>query len=331
MIYTHAYEMVHDELFLDFADFIPGVDLVLKIEGLNPAGSIKLKTAVSLIQDAERRGVLAPGGSVIESSSGNLGVALSSVCAARGYAFTCVVDLNTSAHTIALMKAFGATVVVIDERDANGGFLQSRIDYINKRLSNDPALLWTNQYANQANPGAHYEWTAAAIAREVPNPDYLFIGAGTTGTLMGCAAYFARHSPATKIVAVDSEGSITFGFPPGTRYIPGLGTSRRPEIFQPGRVADLVMVPEREAVVMCRAVAAAKGLVVGGSTGSVLAAVARKRAELPPAARVVAIAPDNGERYLGTVYDDAWVAERFGPVPPQPPPPAPPAEVGFPA
>ncbi|MEV6976018.1 2,3-diaminopropionate biosynthesis protein SbnA [Kitasatospora sp. NPDC093806] len=312
MIYKHAYELVHDDVFLDLGGFIPGVDLILKIEGLNPAGSIKLKTALALIEDAERRGVLRPGGSVIESSSGNLGVALSSVCAARGYAFTCVVDPNTSAQNLALMSAYGATVHLVDQRDANGGFLQSRIDHIQRRLAEDPDLLWLNQYANPANPRAHHDWTAAAIARAVPNPDFLFIGAGTTGTLMGCAEFFREHSPSTRIVAVDAEGSITFGHPAGRRYIPGLGTSRRPEVFRPGLVEDVELVPEREAVRMCRALARQRGLAPGGSTGSVLAAVARRRDRLPAGAKVVAISPDSGERYLSTVYDDGWVAEKFG-------------------
>lgn len=312
MIYRHAYDIVLDDLFLDLGGFIPGVDLALKIEGLNTAGSIKLKAAVGLLDDAEARGALRPGGRVIESSSGNLGIALSSVCAARGYRFTCVVDPNTSAHSIGLIRAYGAEVVLVDRRDANGGFLQSRIDYITERLRTDPELVWPNQYANPANPAAHRDRTAAAIGKQLTDVDYLFVGAGTTGTLMGCVDYFREHSPATRIVAVDTEGSVTFGYPPARRHIPGLGTSRRPEIFRPDGVDEVVLIPEHEAVLMCRRLAVERGLAMGGSTGSVLAAVNRKRAELPKGASVVAIGPDLGERYLNTVYDDDWVAERFG-------------------
>ncbi|GAA3027981.1 hypothetical protein GCM10020000_00560 [Streptomyces olivoverticillatus] len=223
--------MVLDDIFLDLSGFIAGVDVLLKVEGLNPAGSIKFKAAIGLIEDAENRGELHSGGRVIESSSGNLGIALSSVCAARGYRFVCVVDPNTSRHSVALMEAFGAQVVTVTERDANGGFLQSRIDYIRRRLRQEPDLVWPNQYANPANPQVHYERTAAAIVKQGLEVDYLYVGAGTTGTLMGCIAYFREHSPRTRIVAVDTAGSVTFGFPPGRRYIPGLGTSRTPEIL----------------------------------------------------------------------------------------------------
>ncbi|QLE73194.1 2,3-diaminopropionate biosynthesis protein SbnA [Streptomyces rectiverticillatus] len=312
MIYQSTHEMILDDVFLDLSGFISGVDVLLKLEGFNPAGSIKMKAAVGLLEDAESRGVLRPGGHVIESSSGNLGIALSSVCAARGYRFTCVVDPNTSALSIALMKAFGAQVVSVDQRDANGGFLQSRIDYIHRRLAEDPALVWPNQYANPANPKAHYERTAAAIVKQGLDVDYLFVGAGTTGTLMGCVAYFREHSPHTRVIAVDTVGSVTFGNPPGRRYIPGLGTSRRPEIFDPEQIEHTVMVPEAEAVRMCRRLAAQRGIVAGGSTGSVLAAVESRRDEIPAGARVVAIAPDFGDRYLSTIYDDTWVQERFG-------------------
>ncbi|MEW2131118.1 2,3-diaminopropionate biosynthesis protein SbnA [Streptomyces sp. NPDC005435] len=313
MIFRNAYDLVLDDLFLDLRGFLPGIDLMLKIEGLNPAGSIKLKAAVGLLEDLESRGVLHPGGRLIESSSGNLGIALSSVCAARGYRFTCVADPNTATTSIRLMRAYGAEVVIIDRRDANGGFLQSRIDHIHDRLREDPGLVWPNQYANAANPQAHYRRTAPALLKE-REVDVLFIGAGTTGTLMGCAEYVREHSPGTRIVAVDAVGSVTFGSPPGRRHIPGLGTSRRPEIFRDGLVDEVVMVPESETVRMCRRLATGRGILAGGSTGSVLAAVAARSHTIAQGASVVAISPDLGERYLDTIYDDDWVAEHFGAV-----------------
>jgi N-(2-amino-2-carboxyethyl)-L-glutamate synthase len=311
-MYDTAQDLVFDRVFLRLDGLVPDIRLLLKIEGFNPAGSIKLKTAIGLVEDAERWELLRPGGHVIESSSGNLGVALSSVCAARGYRFTCVTDPNTSPQNAAYIRAFGGQVVVVDTKDANGGYLQSRIDYIHDRLEKTPSLFWPNQYANQANPRIHRDRTAAAILAEVPEVDHLFIGAGTTGTLMGCAAFFRDHSPHTRIVAVDAAGSVTFGFPPGKRHVPGIGTSRRPELCDPDLVDDVVLVPEVEAIRMCRAVARSRGIAVGGSTGSVLAAVARVGSALPSGSTVVAISPDAGDRYLTTIYDDTWVEERFG-------------------
>jgi cysteine synthase A len=313
MLYENACDVILDDIFLDLTGFVPGLELALKLEGLNPAGSIKLKAAVGLVEAAENSGALLPGGHVIESSSGNLGIALSSVCASRGYTFTCVVDPNTSQQSKALMQALGTEVVLIGERDACGGYLQSRIDYIAGRLREDPSLVWPNQYANQANPRAHHDTTAPSIIKQFPTVDHLFVGAGTTGTLMGVARYFRQYSPHTRIVAVDTEGSITFGFPPGPRRIPGLGTSRRPEIFRPGQADETVLVPEVDAIRMCRRLAAERGLLLGGSTGAVLSGVQRLRADIPSGSQVVAISPDNGDRYLQTVYSDEWVLDHYSP------------------
>ncbi|MHC8385052.1 2,3-diaminopropionate biosynthesis protein SbnA [Pseudomonas sp. LB3P14] len=286
--------------------------LHLKLEGLNPAGSVKMKTAQWLIADQERRGGIAHDSVLIESSSGSLGVALSLICAQRGYRFRCVVDPNTTAQNIKLMKAYGAEVVVIDTRDENGGFLGSRIQYIKDLSSKDARYLWLNQYANPENPRAHAHTTARSIAEQFEHIDYLFVGAGTTGTLMGCVQYFRANRPTTRIVAVDSVGSVTFGGEPGKRHIPGLGTSRRPEIFSKEGIDAFQMVSEADTVAMCRYLARTNGVLAGGSTGTVLAAVYACRQQLQANAVIVAISPDMGERYLDSVYDDAWVKERFG-------------------
>lgn len=290
-------------------------NLYVKLEALNPAGSVKMKAALCMIGDLEQRGLIHPDLQLIESSSGSLGVALAMICAERGYQFTCVVDPNTSAHNIKTIKAFGAKIVMIDKRDENGGFLGSRIAYLNELVAKDPQYYWLNQYANPNNPGAHTMMTGPSIARRFPKVDYLFIGAGTTGTLMGCVRYFRAHHPDTQIVAVDSIGSVTFGHAPAKRYIPGLGTSRRPEIYSPEGIDHFEMIDEAQAVAMCRHLARSNGLMAGGSTGTVLAAVHAWRNRIKPDATVVTISPDMGERYLDTVYDDAWVIERFGHAP----------------
>jgi N-(2-amino-2-carboxyethyl)-L-glutamate synthase len=289
--------------------------LYLKLEGLNPAGSIKLKTALSMVSQLENAGAIGPGTRLIESSSGSLGVALSMVCAERGYRFSCVVDPNASPDNVKTMKVLGADVVLVDQRDANGGFLGSRIAYIQALTARDPCYVWLNQYANPENPGAHARTTARAIAAAFEHIDYLFVGAGTTGTLMGCVQYFSAHRPDTRIVAVDSVGSVTFGLPPGKRHIPGLGTSRTPEIFSSQGVHAFEMVAERDTVAMCRFLAQSCGLLAGGSTGTVLTAVHQWRDRFAADDVVVTISPDLGERYLSTIYDDCWVRERFNSIP----------------
>lgn len=296
--------------FLPF-DGIGPCTVHVKMEGLNLGGSIKIKTALGLIEEAEQSGTIKPDTVIIESSSGNLGVALAMVCADRGYPFECVVDPNASRTNIEIMKALGAMVFVVQDRDENGGFLASRIRFIKRKMKEDCRYFWTNQYQNAANPLIHERSTAPEIARAFPQLDYLFIGAGTTGTLMGCAAYFRKHHPDTKIVAADSVGSVTFGGPPGPRHISGLGTSRVPEIYDQSLVQDIVMIPEAETVEVCRRIARRHGVLFGGSTGTVLAAIEHYASRLSADASVVTISPDNGEKYLDTIYSDGWVRDRF--------------------
>ncbi|MEV6567763.1 2,3-diaminopropionate biosynthesis protein SbnA [Streptomyces kronopolitis] len=300
-----------DDLFIRLDQLVPGSSVFLKLEGLNPAGSVKLKTAVALVTAAEESGLRFPRTRLIESTSGNLGVALAMVCAAKGYPLTLVTDPNATVRSRRLMAVLGAEVVVIETRDANGGFLQSRIDYIGERLRADPDLHWLNQYANPAGPRAHRDRTGRAIVEGIGHLDYAFIGAGTTGTLMGCAEYLRRHSPATRIVAVDAVGSVTFGGPAARRHLPGLGTSRRPEILDTKNLDDIVLISEADSVEMCRTLARERGLLLGASTGTVLCAVQDAAKKIPEGSVVVAISPDFGDRYLETIYDDAWVAERW--------------------
>jgi len=312
VIVDRVYDIITDDIYLRLPELISEAEIYLKIEGLNPAGSVKLKTAIALIEDAERKGVLTPGGRVVESSSGNLGIALSIVCSVKGYSFTCITDPNASSRSIAMMRALGAQVVIVTERDEKGGYLGRRIACLKNMLALDPDLIWRNQYANAANPRVHWERTATAILKAIRPVDYLFVGAGTTGTLVGCAAYFRQFSPDTRIIAVDARGSVTFGYPAGPRYIPGLWTSRAPELCRTDILDKVLLVDEVDTVRACREIATKYGLLVGGPTGAVLAAVQSLRVEIPPDSRVVAIAPDLGDRYLDTIYNDNWVATRFG-------------------
>ncbi|MEV4741749.1 2,3-diaminopropionate biosynthesis protein SbnA [Streptomyces sp. NPDC049555] len=315
MIYEKASDVVLDDIFLRLPGFLPAGEVFLKLEGLNPAGSVKLKTAVALVESMEREGTLRPGSRVIESSSGNLGVALSVVCAAKGYPLTVVTDPNASRHSLRVMRSLSTEVIEVTTRDAQGGFLNTRITYIHRRLAEDPTLVWLNQYANPAGVRAHRDRTAASVHKGLGTVDALFVGAGTTGTLMGCVEYFAEHSPGTRVVAVDAVGSVTFGGPAAPRFIPGLGTSRRPELFTDAGGFEKLLVAEPDTVAMCRRVAETYGLLVGGSTGTVLAAVQQLAPTLATGSRVAVISPDLGDKYIDTVYSDAWVAERYTGIP----------------
>ncbi|KAA5830652.1 2,3-diaminopropionate biosynthesis protein SbnA [Saccharopolyspora hirsuta] len=298
-----------EDLYVDLrAEF--GIPLYLKCEGFNFAGSIKLKAARAMVAAARRSGRLRPDSILVESSSGNLGVALSVIAASQGFRFVCVTDTRCNLATRQLMEALGTHVHTITEPLPEGGFLGARLAHVRQLCEGDSRYVWLNQHANEDNWAAHYRVTAPAIARAFPALDVLFTGAGTTGTLMGCARYFKQFRPATRIVAVDSVGSVTFGGPERPRMIPGLGAGIRPPLLDESYVDDVVHVDETDTADTCHRLAGG-GFLFGGSTGTVVSGAARWLAEHAAGRETtaVAIAPDLGERYLDTLYQNTWVEQ----------------------
>jgi cysteine synthase A len=300
-----------EELYVDLEPTF-GRSLFLKCEGFNFAGSIKLKAAIEMVEAAERDGILTSGSVLVESSSGNLGVALSMITASKGYGFLCVTDSRCNLSTRRLMQAFGSQVHVITEPDPVTGFLGARINYVRAVCESDDQYVWLNQYSNPQNWKAHYRKTAPEIAREFPQLDVLFVGAGTCGTLMGCARYFREWDRPVRVVAVDSVGSVTFGGEPGRRMIPGLGTSVRPPMLDEAYVDEVIRVEEADTIRACHRLAGT-GFLFGGSTGTVISG-AMDWLSLHGSENLtaVAIAPDFGERYLDTVYHTNWVQDLYG-------------------
>ena len=228
-----------DDLFVDLHSVVDH-SLFLKCEGFNFAGSIKLKAAVGMIEAAEREGLLNQWSILVESSSGNLGVALAMAAASKGYRFLCVTDSRCNDATRRLIQVLGSGVHVVTEPDPVGGLLGARLDHIRRLCASSARYVWLDQYANPNNWKAHHRTTAPAIARQFPDLDVLFVGAGTTGTLMGCARWFRWWHPRVHIVAVDAAGSVSFGGPAGRRLIPGLGMSVPPPQLQTSLVDDVV-------------------------------------------------------------------------------------------
>ncbi|HRO30612.1 2,3-diaminopropionate biosynthesis protein SbnA [Citricoccus sp.] len=298
-------------LFIDLEGVL-GRLLYLKIEGFNLAGSIKLKPAMEMVERAEREGKVGPGSVLVESSSGNLGVALSIIAASKGYRFVCVIDPRCNPATRQLMESLGAQVDLVTEPDPVDGLLGARLNHVRALCESDDRYVWLNQYANPGNWGAHYRWTAPEIAAQFPGLEVLFVGAGTTGTLMGCARYFREHRPDVRIVAVDAAGSVSFGGQPGTRLIPGLGMSVRPPQLDESLVDDVVIVEEVDTVRTCHRLAS-RGFLFGGSTGTVVHGAMTWLADHHAQhVTAVAISPDLGRPYLDTVYDPDWVLDHFG-------------------
>jgi cysteine synthase A len=310
-VITAPHGFNQDDLYVDLRSIV-GHPLYLKCEGFNFAGSIKLKAATEMVEAAERDGTLTPGSVLVESSSGNLGVALSMIAASKGYRFLCVTDPRCNLSTRLLMEALGSQVHTITEPDANDGFLGARINYIRGLCACDDRYVWLNQYTNPGNWKAHYRTTAPAIARQFPRLDVLFVGAGTTGTLMGCARYFQDWHRPVRVVAVDSVGSVTFGGAPGRRMIPGLGMSVRPPLLDESHVDEVVLVQEADTIRTCHRLARS-GFLFGGSTGTVVSGATGWLAQHDAGElTAVAIAPDLGERYLDTVYQTNWLQDLYG-------------------
>jgi 2,3-diaminopropionate biosynthesis protein SbnA len=314
MIIESPLDLVFRDLFYHVRNFVGRHDLFLKLEGFNVTGSIKIKTAMALVEDLERRGVAEPGRTVlVESSSGNLGIALSLVCAIKGYEFICVTDPNINRDNVRGIKVYGGRVVIVKERDPAGGYLGSRFKAIDRILRSNANAIWLNQYANVANKNVHAEQTANEIAREFDKIDWIFVGTGTTGTLAGVSEGLRGRFPKVKIVAVEPAGSVTFGGTPGKRHIPGIGTSLRPQLADFAHPDRVVVVDERKTIEACLAFVRDHHLLVGGSTGTILAAVQQVGSEFATGDTIVAISPDLGGKYLDTIYDRAWAESITAP------------------
>lgn len=284
-----------------------GVEVVAKLELMNPGGSVKDRPARFIIEHGLRSGELKPGMHIIESTSGNLGIALAMLAKIHGLNFTCVVDPKIARANLQLIERLGARIERVEEPDDQGGYLKNRIARVERLLAEIPGSVWINQYANARNWQAHYYGEGEEIAAELDGaPDHLVVGVSTCGTITGLARRLRELYPGLRVIAVDAVGSVIFG-PPGPRELPGLGASRVPELLQRDEVDEVVHVRDSDAALGCRLLLRHEGIFAGGSSGSVVAALRLLLPRLPRPCRVLTLLPDRGERYLDTVYDDDWL------------------------
>ncbi|OGX68091.1 MAG: 2,3-diaminopropionate biosynthesis protein SbnA, partial [Paenibacillus sp. RIFOXYA1_FULL_44_5] len=200
------------------------VQVFAKLEMLNPGGSAKDRPALRMIQEAWKEGAIAPGSVVIESSSGNMAISLAYICSYLDLRFISVIDPRTTEQNIRILKAYGAEIDYVAEPDQETGeFLQARLKRVQQLLTEIPNSFWPNQYGNIHNYLSHNETTMKEIATDLGRVDYVVGGVSTCGTMFGCAKYVQDHGLDTKIIVVDSEGSVIFGGDKGTRRFPGLG------------------------------------------------------------------------------------------------------------
>jgi 2,3-diaminopropionate biosynthesis protein SbnA len=290
------------------------IDVWAKLEASNPGGSAKDRPAARMIEDALENGRVGLGTTVIESSSGNMGIGLAQACRYHGLRLICVVDARALPTSVRAMRALGADVRIVAEPDSESGdLLVARLNLVQQLLTEIPGSFWPDQYANQSNPAAH----AAGTMREIDEAldgqlDYLFVATSTTGTLRGCADFLREHDRATRLVAVDSTGSALFGGVRGARRLPGFGAGVETTLSAGADHDELVRVSDLECVIGCRRLAEREAILAGASSGGVAFALAVAAANMAAGARCAAIFPDGGAGYLETVFDDAWVERELG-------------------
>jgi cysteine synthase len=267
-----------------------------KLEWFNPGGSVKDRIARPMIADAERRGLLAPGGTIVEPTSGNTGVALAMLAAVKGYRCLIVMPEGYGHVKAKLMEAFGATVI----RTPSADLMSGAIERARQITAGTPGAYMPNQFSNPVNPRAHYETTGPEIGKALGGSVDAFVaGIGTTGTFMGIARFLRERAPNLLRVAAEPQGSILGGGEKGPHAVEGIGLSFFPEILDRGQIDEVVTISDAEAFETCRRLAREEGLLAGGSSGVAAAASLRIARRLGPNKTVVTIFPDGAERYPG--------------------------------
>lgn len=293
-----------------------GINIYAKLEQFNLGGSIKDRPALMIIEQAMRERKIKQGATVIESSSGNMGIALAYVCLRYGLHFIAVVDPRTTKSNLKILEALGAKIEMVDWcGKTTGSYLESRFDRVKQLLNEIRESFWPNQHANENNPRAHHRTMEEIDKALEEKVDYLFCAASTCGTLRGCVEYIKRKNMNTKIIVVDAEGSVIFGGASGNRLIPGHGSAIRPEIYREGMAHKVVYVNDAESVAGCRFLLKEEAIFAGGSSGAIVSGFVKFKTEIPENSNVVMILPDRGERYLDTIYNPEWVNNNVGKIP----------------
>jgi cystathionine beta-synthase len=285
-----------------------GCPVVVKLETTNPGGSAKDRPALGMIEAAERDGLLVPGGTIIEPTSGNTGVGLAIVAAQRGYHCVFVLTDKVAPEKVHLLRAYGAEVIVcpgaVAPEDPRSYYATA------ERLSRErPNSFRPNQYSNPANAQAHVDSTGPEIWRQTDGRITHFVaGAGTGGTLSGVGRFLKSQNPEVRIVAADPEGSVYSGGSGRPYLVEGVGEDFWPDNYDKSIVDRVLAVSDRDSFLTARLVTEREGLLIGGSGGLAVAAALRLAEELTPEDLVVVLVPDSGRGYLSRVFNDDWMA-----------------------
>ena len=281
--------------------------VLAKVEYVNPGGSVKDRPAVAMLEAAERQGLLKPGGTIVEPTSGNTGTGLAMAAAIRGYRCILVMPDKMSREKIDLLRAYGADVV-ITPTNAPPDSPESYYGVANRLASEIPGAFQPNQFHNHFNPEAHYHTTGPEIWEQAGGSVTHFVaGIGTGGTISGTARFLKERNPAVHVIGADPEGSIYSGDIPRSYAVEGIGMSYLPETVDLRVIDEIVRVSDRDSFLMARRITREEGLLVGGSSGTAAVAAVKLAKSLPAEAIVVVIFPDSGRGYMSKIFNDDWM------------------------
>jgi cystathionine beta-synthase len=292
-------------------------DIFVKCEYLNPGGSMKDRVARNIVTDAERRGLLGPGGTIVEATSGNTGMGLALVAALRGYACVFVMPDKMSPEKVAGLRAFGARVVIcptaVEPEDPRSYYQTAK-----RIVAETPGAFYANQYHNPANPDAHYTSTAPEIWEQTNGEVDVFVaGMGTGGTISGCGKFFKEKKPGFRLVGVDPIGSLYYEYiktgrmtRPFAYYVEGIGEDFLPSTMNLKLVDEIVRVDDKECFLMTRELVRQEGLFVGGSSGAAVAGAIKYAEATKRKENILVLLPDGASKYLSKIFDDKWMREN---------------------
>ena len=317
-VFRSVLEMIGNTPMLEISRFDVGpCRLFVKLESMNPGNSIKDRIAVAMIDDAERAGHLRPGGRIVEATAGNTGLALALVASQKGYRLTVVVPDKMSDEKISHLRAMGAEVI-LTRSDVAKGHPEYYQDVAARIARDDPDAFYVNQFANEANPRAHYETTGPEIWRQMEGRIDAFVaGIGSGGTVSGVGRYLRERNPDCEMILADPVGSILAPLvnegkqvPPGSWLVEGIGEDFVPSICHLDLVTKAYAIPDEEAFHVARDLLRREGILAGSSVGTLFAAALRYCREQREPRRVVTLICDNGAKYLSKMFNDFWMIDN---------------------